>query len=368
MQKLISKTLILISVILLLSMIISSCKYLPLPEDVIRPPLGEGNSTRKVDADIFIPKGMVAYTAANSGGRYRTKATDIENDGIEEVVVFYGVLKEYSCRGLLIIQEDENWKLYHEQSYVENDRYAIENADFADISGNGRKEMIIELSTYNNARMFQIIKFDSEVEKMYMFGADRLDIIRNEDSLPMLAVWNYKAGGGFNIDIIRWEDDGFVNATYDAPGFFLKLIPGYEKEESTDGSETIYLADTLLKAGDYKNSLLKIQKNPKENLSNEQKLKISVIEARCLFYLGRAEEALSALSAAELVLGYDADLLFEAFILMADILISEGNIEGAKKVLESSEKLLYNYLKTDYKFHLWQNEYETRLEKLKDLN
>ena len=349
-------------------MIVSSCNYLPLPEDVMRPPIGDAKSGIKVDADRFIPQGMVVLTAGNSGGRYKMRFTDIENDGLDELVVFYGVPGEYSCRGLVLIQEYDYWKLYHEQSYVENDRYTLENAEFVDISGNGRREMIIELSTFNNARMFQIIKFDNEAEKMYMFGADRLEIIRNEGSLPMLAVWNYETSGGFDIDIIRWEDDGFVNATYDAPSYFIKLIPGYEKEDRSDGNGVLYLADALLKAGDYTNSLLKINEYLKEERGNEQMLKASIIKSRCLFYLGRTEEALPILSAAELVPGYNTDLLFEAFILMADILISKGDTEAAKKVLDGSVKLLYNYLKSDYKYHLWQNEYNIRFEKLEDSN
>lgn len=366
MHRVNSKISSLVIIVLLFGMITSSCNYLPLPEEVMRPPIGESNSAIVVDTDRFIPEGMIALNAGNSGGRYHTRFTDIENDGLDELVVFYGVPGEYSGRGLLLLQEYDVWMLYHEVSYTENDRYVLEKADFVDIDGNGRKEIIIELSTFNNARMFQIIKINSQVEKMYMFGADRVDIIRNEDSLPMLAIWQYETNGGFDIDVIRWEEDGFVNASYDVPGYFTKLIPSYEKDENTDSNAFLYLADAFLKSGDYINSLKRINDYLEEDRGNEQKLKAAIIKSRCLFYLGRTDEALAELSSANLVQGYDADLLFEAFILMADILISNGSIEAAKQVLDGSQKLMYNYFESDYKFHLWQHEYDIRFESIKD--
>ena len=75
---------------------------------------------------------------------------------------------------------------------------------------------------------------------------------------------------------------------------------------------------------------------------------------------------MAVLSENKLTQGYDTELLLESNFLLADILLQKENTAAAEKVLEASKELLYNFLHSNYKLHMWTNEYETRLEKLRD--
>ena len=351
--------------IILLGVISAGCGYLPSPDEIIVPPGGKTSNNLNINVKSFIPAGMTAMTAENSGGRYRVQFIDIENDRIDELMVFYGNPETYKCTGFVILKENENWRLFHDQSYAEGTKYYVENVRFIDING-GSKEMIIELSDINDIRIFRIMKFSDGVKKLYTFGEDRLDIIRTEEGNPLIAIWTNRPEG-HDIGIIKWEDDGFINATFDAPGYFLQLLPKYSGDE-TDGSDQklLYRADILMKAGDYGSALNAIRLYSTVKHTEEDMLKARIIESRCLFNLGETDNAMAVLSENKLAQGYDTELLLESNYLLTDILLQKENAAAAGEVLEASKELLYNFLHSNYKLHMWTHEYETRLEKLID--
>ena len=106
----------------------------------------------------------------------------------------------------------------------------------------------------------------------------------------MIAIWTNRPEG-HDIDIIKWEDDGFINATFDAPGYFIQLLPKYRGDE-TDGSDQklLYRADILMKAGDYGSALNTIRLYSTVMHTEEDMLKAHIIEARCLFNLGETDQ------------------------------------------------------------------------------
>ena len=361
-----SKIYLFFIMITLLGVISAGCGYLPSPDEVIGPPGGKTSNNLNININSFIPNGMTVLTSENSGGRYRIQFADIENDGVDELIAFYGIPTEYECKGFVILKKGENWQRFHDQSYIEGTKYNVESVKFIDLNG-GNKEMIIELSDFNEIRIFRIMKFEDAVEKLYTFGEDRLDIIRMEEENPLIAVWINKPDG-HDINIIQWEDDGFINATYDAPGYFLQLLPKYSGDEA-DGSDRklMYRADILMKAGDYSRALEAIGWYRSFEHTEEDIRKARVIESRCLFYLGETDQALSVLSGNKTIHGYDNELLLESNFLLVDILLQKGNVETAHEILDVSKELLYNFLHSNYKLHVWTHEYEKRLEKLSDV-
>ena len=46
---------------------------------------------------------------------------------IDELIVYYGNPETYECTGFVILKENENWRLFHDQSYTEGTKYYVEN-------------------------------------------------------------------------------------------------------------------------------------------------------------------------------------------------------------------------------------------------
>ena len=94
---------------ILLGIISAGCGYLPSPDEIIGPPGGKTSNNLNININSFIPNGMTVLTAENSGGRYRIQFADIENDGVDELIAFYGIPTEYECKGFVILKKGENW-------------------------------------------------------------------------------------------------------------------------------------------------------------------------------------------------------------------------------------------------------------------
>jgi len=369
-QKLFKNRIILL-LLIIFCLYVTGYDYLPSPYEIIRAPMGDSMDEIEVDVSSFIPDDMVLLTFSNSGGRYRMRFTDIENDGNDELVVFYGLPDSYKCKGVIILKYDRRWTEYYVKFFTEGERYTVENARFVDITDNDYREMIIELSSFNNIKIFSIVGFENQIGKIYTFGANRIDIIYNEDASPSLAIWTEDVPGFHNIELVKWEDDGFIMSTYDTPGYFLQVMPAFENRISEDpqnNNALLYYADTIMKSGDYQNGLDIINQyieNENEPNSNNR-AKAYFIKGRCQFNLGLTKEARDTLSTVEGFSDYDVETILAVKLLMVDALINLGDYDIAAQKLEHIKTFLYRFVDSDYKSHIWTYEYESRITALEE--
>ncbi len=357
---------------IVICLLISGCNYLPSPYDVVRAPLGRQAEDINEDTSLkrFIPSYMVMLTPENSGNRYKMRSVDIENDGQYELVVFYGLPGTFECKGLVILKGiEDNWVEFHLESFSKGTKYNIEETQFVDITNDGYLDMIIQLSTFNDTKMVNLYTFREETKRLYTLGANRIEIIHNETTAPALALWTELSSKIYEIEIIRWEKDGFVNATYDYPGFFLQLLPVYKgnaDDDSEDKNNLLLYADVLMKSGDYTNGFEQIEKyltvNEADNDIN--KMKAYFIKGRCLYSLGEMIMARDALRCALDVPDFDVETLIEAKLLLAEIYYLNNYFDLAGTEVDGCRELLYYFVNSNYKAHIWQSAYESKKEQL----
>ncbi|MFZ5990080.1 MAG: hypothetical protein ACOYWZ_23535 [Bacillota bacterium] len=261
--------------ILIILFTITGCEILPPPASAIKPPQYskfslDGIDDPKAIARRFLLPGTQFAYPINPRGKDAVHVIDLEGDGRSELLVLYrGVDSKNGSEqhGVFILKEgkDGRWGRYWESPQVTN-IIAMDWADVIDITGDGRKELLLgwslgfevgsHLEIYSlkakpEPRRISRIKYD-ELEIRDLPGAEN-------ERIPefIVRIRDREREGEARQElryILRWSESsrGLVPAEDVYPMYYKGIVE--ELELKVSGYEREYydwyiLADAQLKAG-----------------------------------------------------------------------------------------------------------------------
>lgn len=179
------------------------------------------------------------------------QAVDLDNDGQMEIILAY---QWQGALYLLILKKYNNqWR---EFSRIKGPGYGINYLVFADITGDGKKEILIgwqigaiwsQLDIYS-ARNGKLEKIASKIYS-------RIELIPSENHTPYggtyIALWSHVTGEAYDIEVYGWKGNALAPAENVYPYYFRKVVLYYmQKVREMPGAAFYwyYLADAQIKA------------------------------------------------------------------------------------------------------------------------
>jgi len=262
---------------------------LDLPEDFSWPiPDNEANSA----VQKFLPSGAKLEEPKNPGGAKAIQQQDMDGDGKAELLVTYRVGQNPGELGAILLQKKQNnWEKVWEQKGSLG--YALDRASFADITGDGRPELLLgwtmgasagnglDIFTWqdkekssgggvaldDDGNALNEVHWQGTMTHIASIGYHKIDIINannqkdtgfiiiGEES-PLfgkqaaLALWRHDTGEAYSIKVLRWtkvgSDTGLVPAEDLYPEYYKKVVAYYQekvKEMPEAAFYWYYLAD-----------------------------------------------------------------------------------------------------------------------------
>ena len=166
---------------------------------------------------------------------------------------------------------------------------------FADVTGNGKMEMLIGWTIGASAgNGLDVYEWDQDsFHKISSIGYHKLDLfhIKNddkEDPRVKMAVWQKDTGDAYNIEIYRWIGGHLTTAQDAYPIYFTQVVDYYQQKVSEMPDAAFYwyyLADAQLKAERYTDVLETVEKGLQLNANYPEKEKFELLHAQALNWI-----------------------------------------------------------------------------------
>jgi tetratricopeptide (TPR) repeat protein len=291
---------------------LSACTHFPTPAALIKPPgAGAGTAAEKKAENqndllkivqTFLPTGAHLLAPEPAGTvdqstRKLVETGDLNHDGRPEIIAGYRTSQ--GSAGVLVLEEKSGgWaKLWQEEG-----GYSLERLQLADITGDGRDELLIGWAIGASAgNGLDILAWqDGNLKKIAGTGYHRLEVkdlagAKRKDGRQELAVWVKDTGDAMAVDVLRWDGKNLIPAEDVYPAYFPVVVDYYRekvREHPQASFYWYYLADALVKVGEYRQALEAAEKGIAANKENPPSMYgFQLVKARALAGLGSYKEA-----------------------------------------------------------------------------
>ena len=320
------------------ALLAGSCAQFPTPGELIRPPAikaaaASGEEEAAFDAEElkriaqqFLPAGAVFLTSAPAPapppalpapglsapppsekaapvakGRELIQAADLNADGRPEIIAGYRVSQ--GSVGVMVLQKKDKWtKVWQD----EGKGYNLERLQLADVTGDGRDELLIGWTIGASAgNGLDILAWQGDgLKQIARTGYHRLETadLRGEygrDGKQELAIWTKDTGDAFFVEVLRWDGQKLAPAQDVEAAYFPRVVEYYQQKLKGEGPLSTrfylyYLADALVRVKDYQGALAAVEKGVAvdENYSpNADQFKL--VKGRAYLGLRRYQDALA---------------------------------------------------------------------------
>ncbi|MCL6447695.1 MAG: hypothetical protein K6U04_06000 [Armatimonadetes bacterium] len=296
------------------------CAKFPTPGELIKPPVIQAAAVPgeaafdaeelKQIAQQFLPAGAVFLTSApaqpaektapDAGGRELIQAADLNSDGRPEIIAGYRVSQ--GSAGVMVLQKKEQWtKVWQE----EGKGYNLERLQPADVTGDGRDELLIGWTIGASAgNGLDILAWQGDgLQQIARAGYHRLEVADlageyGRDGKQELAIWNKDTGDAFFVKVLRWDGQKLAPAEDVEAAYFPRVVDYYQQKLKGGPLGTryyqYYLADALVRVKDYQGALAAAEKGMAvdENYSPDAD-QFKLVKGRAYLGLRRYQDALA---------------------------------------------------------------------------
>ena len=280
--------------VILFSFILGGCNFLPDPVSLIEAPK-HAQRTEYIEDNLLqtvkglLPAGTSLYVPDEPVGCEAYYLEDINNDGRNELIVFYKSTVRADQAGALVFQMEKGvWKTAAD---LKGTGFEIAWGSTADITGDDVPELLLGSNMgVSSGNILEIFSWNEDgFQKISELLYHKLDVIYSQD-FYRLAIWNRELSDVFKIDVLKWEQGQFVTDFESYHSYFSKAAAYYEKrtKEVPDASYYwYYLADARLKAGNPYSALAALNQGLsmkitvpayEEFLQLQEKIKITAAE------------------------------------------------------------------------------------------
>ncbi|HOQ06685.1 MAG TPA: VCBS repeat-containing protein [Clostridiales bacterium] len=234
--------------------LLSALKKLPaieLPQFTYKPP--------KVDyhniVNSFLPPGARLVKPLYPEHAGEIQFADLDGDGRKELIASY--IAGDGLKTLVLKKDEVQWYKMAEISCP--GFRGIHYRTFADISGEGRKDLLLGLDSGQQSRtLFAYSVSDGDSRKIFSKEYSKMEVLRSpsRNSRDSVALWHEEAPGIYSIELIRWN--GIDLEQIDKTRYLAsKVLPYYIRKLRQDPADTASwynLAGTFMDAGDRVNA------------------------------------------------------------------------------------------------------------------
>jgi hypothetical protein len=180
---------------------------------------------------------------------------DLDGDGRSELIA--SCITGDGIRTLVLKKDEVQW---YKMAEVSSPGFSgIHYRTCADISGEGKKDLLLGLVSGNQSRtLFAYSVSDGSSRKLFSKKYDKLEMLRSSSrtSGDAVALWHEEAPGIYGIELVRWN--GIDLEQLDRTRYLAaKVLPYYIRKLRQDPGDTASwynLAGTFMEAGDRVNA------------------------------------------------------------------------------------------------------------------
>lgn len=245
---------------------LGGCNFLPEPVTLIQAPQyaeasSEIEKTLLLKSKEFLPAGTIFTMAGQPVGNDSTIQADLDGDGDNEVVFLYHSIGKQEQSGALILRKEKGEWI--KESEIKGTGYEVSWASSADITGDGRPELLLGWKIGVSAgNILDIFTWEPGAKggkgglvKLAQVNYHELEVLIPEDkkdSQARLAIWNREMADVYRTDLVKWDHTSFQSDLSFYPAYFAKVADYYDARAMNVPNAPYYwyfLADARLKEG-----------------------------------------------------------------------------------------------------------------------
>ncbi|MEH7392730.1 DL-endopeptidase inhibitor IseA family protein [Bacillus sp. JJ1474] len=242
---------------------LGGCNFLPEPVTLIQAPqyteaASEIEKTLLLKSKEFLPAGTMFTTAGQPVGNESTIQADLDGDGDNEVVFLYQSIGKQEQSGALILRKEKGEWI--KETEVKGTGYEVSWASSADITGDGRPELLLGWKIGVSAgNILDIFTWEPGQQgglvKLAQLNYHEMEVLIPEDkkdSQARLAIWNREMADVYRTDLVKWNNNSFQSDLSFYPAYFVKVADYYDARAMNVPNAPYYwyyLADARLKEG-----------------------------------------------------------------------------------------------------------------------
>jgi len=219
----------------------------------------------------FMPENARLLTPKHPYGAKEVQFANL--DGSPQKGLIISFLMDNEIRTLFLKKQDEYWCKNGEVSCYGYD--SLDYRDTADLTGEGKRQLLLGVTSGNESpTLYAYSLDDGTFIELFARSYDRIELLpssRGPDSQAKtwLALWNKKDENTYDIEVLRWNGSELVPAKNPALYYFNRVAPYYATKirQTPDDAHLWYnLADSLVKAGAYRDSIIAINAGMKHKM------------------------------------------------------------------------------------------------------
>lgn len=211
-----------------------------------------------------LPTGASLVTAQLPIDVKPVNEVDLDGDGYPELIVTYQLHGAPGETEVMVLKETNgSWEKIWEQKGI---GYDFTYAGFADITGDGKEELLVGWTIGVSAgNMLDIFAWENDTfNKIASVNYHIMELFKvQEDQRVRIATWQKDTGDAFFVDVLKWENGEMKSDEASYPYYFPEVIDYYEKKVK-EAPDTpfywYYLADAELKAKRYEAAIQSAKK------------------------------------------------------------------------------------------------------------
>ncbi|KAB2337077.1 hypothetical protein F7731_05475 [Cytobacillus depressus] len=256
--------------ILCSAVLLGGCNFVPEPATLIKAPqYAEASDDLLIKTKELLPAGTIYAAASQPVGGDPFFQVDLDGDGNNEMVILYQSIGKQEQPGALILKKvKDEWE---EVTEIKGTGYEISWASSADITGDGKQELLLGWKIGASAgNVLDIFTWDSQkggLEKLTQLNYHEMEILYPEnkkDSQARIAIWQREMADVYSTELVRWDPGtGFQQDYSFYPAYFSKVAEYYEARAQAVPNASYYwyyLAEARLKEGHPEQALQAIQR------------------------------------------------------------------------------------------------------------
>ncbi|MCT4606202.1 MAG: VCBS repeat-containing protein [Marinisporobacter sp.] len=207
---------------------------------------------------------------------------DLDGDGKYEIIVTYELQGEMYA---MVLKEDDG-KWY--KLTIKGAGYGINYMDFADITGSGKKDLLVGWQIGNIWGDMDLYTWEKNTMKKIANGLSysKADTFQSaEDKSIELGLWSHITGDVYDIQLVHWDGRKLTHVK-DSRKYYIERVIPYYKEKVKEIPESpygwYYLADAQINGGIPKEALKSIVKGMALKKLNPSKREFLALRKRAI--------------------------------------------------------------------------------------
>lgn len=241
--------------LLIIATFLGGCNLVPEPVTLIQAP-NQAKNTSLVKDNVnqvvsqFLPQGSTLFTPNAPVGMDSIIETDFDQDGVNEIVLFYKSNVKADKTGAIILQKHQD--KWGQIGNITGTGYDISWGSSTDITGDGKPELLVGFKMgVSSGSILDVYRFEGrQFEKLTQLNYHDLDLIYANNTYQ-IATWQRSFADVYQIQLWKWDQNSFVQDKELYESYFSSIAKYYQdriKEVPDASYYYYYLADALLKA------------------------------------------------------------------------------------------------------------------------